>query len=216
MSAISNVHTAQVYDAKTSKPFEGQRLVVTIAKKDKDGNYGQYLQQTMATSIPTLTSYNPDNSRLTPHIVDFLKSVQNQIISDALKCGIKAVSDSELDENAICAYLEQSSTGDRWDTERVAGWFTEFVAPHVVAYFMAKGSDDQAIEAKLETMTQGFSEAMGTRAKISLNKAIALEKILKLVPHETLVRDAIALRFVSRLDKVINPIDSTLDALGLD
>jgi hypothetical protein len=47
MPVISNIHTATIYDAKLSKPFEGQRLVKVIAKADKDGNYGPHLQQTM-------------------------------------------------------------------------------------------------------------------------------------------------------------------------
>lgn len=214
MSVISNIHTAQVYDAKTSKPLSGQRGVVTIAKKDKAGNYGQYLQQTQFTSIPVLTTYDVNNARLTPHIVEFLQGVQNQIIGDALKCGIKSFSDSELDESAICAYLEQSSTGDKWDAERVSNWFEVTVAPYVAEVLMAKGLDDTALAEKLAAMTETFGETLGSRAKISLNKAVALEKLLKLIPHETLVKDAIALRFVARLDKIINPVDETIDALG--
>lgn len=214
MSVISNKHTAQVYDAKTSAPFAGQRLVVTIAKKDKNGNYGQYLQQTMCTSIPMLDSYNVNNARLTPHIVDFLRSVQNNIINDGLKTGQNVFDDVELDEAAICTYLEQSSSGDRWDAERVADWFTTNVAPYVTEKLMEKGADDTAIEAKLGAMTETVADALGSRAKITLNKAKAILNILQLIPHEDLIKDAIALRFVARLDKIINPIDDSLDALG--
>ena len=104
MSVISNIHTAQVYDAKQSKAFDGQRLVVTIAKKDKDGNYGQHLQQTQCTSIPMLTTSDIDfsNAHIQNACVEYFKSVQNQIIGDGIKSGVKSFSSEELAQDAIC------------------------------------------------------------------------------------------------------------------
>ena len=90
MSITSNIHTAVVYESKganKTQPQFGQRLVVTIAKADKDGNYGPNLQQTMATSIPLLTvndiSFN--DSRVQNAAIDYFRTIQNKIISDNIK-----------------------------------------------------------------------------------------------------------------------------------
>lgn len=222
MSNVSNIHTAQVHEPKVSKAFEGQRLVVTTAKGTKNAEgkmvYGEHLQQTMSTSIPVLTEadVNWNSPRIQGHVVEYFKVVQNELILESLKGGTKAWSTEELELTALCAYLETTNQGERWDAERVASWFGENVAPHIYMYFEAKGKTDNWIANKLEIQTKGFSQYLGSKAKIPLTVAISLLQVLGLMPAEEMTKSTIALRFYKRLDDIVNPKESLGAMLGLD
>lgn len=188
MSVISNIHTATIYDAKKSAPFEGQRLVKVIAKADKDGNYGPHLQQTMCTSIPQLQpdsivdALNDDKLqvRLMPHFVAYLETVQNALIADKIKSGTNSVSSLELEIVALCDYLENDTVGDKWDSARVAGWFTDHLAIPYTEKLMENGVSDSDIEGKLKMASSRFSETMASKAKIPALVANSLNKLLAL------------------------------------
>jgi hypothetical protein len=222
MSNVSNIHTARVHEPKVSKAFEGQRLVVTTAKGTKTAEgkivYGEHLQQTMSTSIPILTSAQIDwnSSRIQGHATDYFMRVQNELMLEGLKSGIKSWSSEELEIDALCAYLETTNQGERWDAERVASWFGENVAPHIFGYYESKGKTEAWIESKLEVFTKGFSAALGAKTRIPLLTAQKLLEILRLMPQEDMVKSAIALRFYKRLDDVVNPKLDINDELGLD
>ena len=222
MSNISNIHTAQVHTPKLSKAFEGQRLVVTTAKGTKNAEgkivYGEHLQQTMSTSIPLLTSDDIDftSSRVQAHVVDYFQTVQNELMLESLKSGKKSWTSEELEIDALCAYLESTNIGERWDAERVANWFGENVAPHIFAYYESKGKTDAWIETKLITLTEGFAKYLGSKAKIPLSVAQSLTQLLELIPAGELEKSVIGLRFYKRLDNVLNPKATDALDLGLD
>lgn len=222
MSNISNIHTARVHEPKVSKAFEGQRLVVTTAKgtKQADGRivYGEHLQQTMSTSIPILGAADIDfnSSRIQAHVVDYFQRVQNELILESLKTGVKSWSSEELGTDALCAYLETTNQGERWDSERVATWFGENVAPHIYMYFEAKGKDEAWIANKIELQTKGFAQYLGAKSKIPLTVATSLLQVLGLMPQEEMTKSTIALRFYKRLDDIVNPKESLGAMLGLD
>ena len=90
MSVVFNKHTSVVYESKGKNktlPFEGQRLVVSIAKADSDKNYHPNLQQTMATSVPILKASEIDwgNGDVQNVCVAYLHTVQNALIVDRIK-----------------------------------------------------------------------------------------------------------------------------------
>lgn len=222
MSNVSNIHTARVHEPKVSKAFEGQRLVVTTAKGTKNAAgkivYGENLQQSMSTSIPILgaTDIDFESARIQTHIVDYFQRVQNELILESLKAGVSSWSSEELETDAICAYLETTNQGERWDSERVASWFGENVAPHVYMYFETKGKSEDWIATKLESQTKGFAQYLGTKARVPLTVATSLLQVLRLMPQDEIVKSAIALRFYKRLDDIVNPKESLGAMLGLD
>ena len=186
MSVVSNIHTAVVYSAKGADktlPQSGQRLVVTIAKADSNGNYGQYLQQTMATSIPQLATTDIDwiNKGVQDACVEYFETVQNQIISGRIKEGKKEVTSEELEITAILDYLNSESIGERWNPARVATWFTENLAEYVGLKFIESGmNDDAAINERLEKTCKDFSNAMGSKAVINAGVAVrAVRRVVK-------------------------------------
>lgn len=208
MSIISHIHTAVIYDAKHTKAYDGQRLVVTIAKKDKDGNYGPHLQQTMATSIPTLTSSDIDFTNLTVQnlCVGWFHKVQNDLISERIKGGVKEVTTDELGQDAIVCYLMSEAQGDKWDESRVAQWFTDNLAIPMTEKLMEQGIEDSQIEVKLGVTGKRFAESLSSKAKIPTQVAAALTRVLNLMDGEN---DPVYKRFYAKLNPptVIEALD---------
>jgi len=211
MSVISHIHTATVYDPKHSKAFDGQRLIVTIAKKDKDGNYGPHLQQTMATSVPTLTSSDIDFANVSVQnlCIDYFRSVQNAIVSDRIKAGTKTVTTEELGQTAIVNYLLSESVGDKWDSSRIGTWFTEVLAEHIGVALIDKGFDDTRLEAGLKAYEKLISECLSSKVALPRKKAEAISKAFALVPEGA--QDATFARFNARIQKA--RADQNLDEL---
>jgi hypothetical protein len=212
MSVVSNVHTSEVYNAKTSKPFDGQRLVVTIAKKDAQGNYGPNLQQTQCTSIPVLQNSEIDFTQLSVQnaCVDYFQSVQNQIINARIKDGQKSVRTEDITTDKIIDFLNAESTGNAWTTERIASWFDETIAEFIAEKLMEKGFDDSKLEQSLNAYKKLISETFSSKSVIPRMKAQAIDKAFKLVdsPDSTLTR------FQARIDKVLTEV-SMDELLGL-
>ena len=214
MSLISNIHTAIVYDAKQSKPFTGQRLVVTIAKKDKEGNYGPHLQQTQCTSIPVLTRQDIDFTLASVQdaCVEYFKGVQNSIINARIKEGKKEVTTQELDTVSIIQFINAESSGDKWDAQRISTWFQDVLAEHIGEALILKGFDDAKLEQSLNAYSKLISETFESRAVIPRKKAEAIDKAFKLIPADN--QDATYARFAARLAKVLEESDMG-ELLGL-
>jgi hypothetical protein len=220
MSVISNIHTAVVYEAKTTKAFEGQRLCKVIAKADKDGNYGPHLQQTMAVSIPVLgadelvDALNDDalQGLLMPHLVEFLQGVQDSLIAEKIKAGTKTITSEELGIGALVNYLDADSVGDKWTPERIASWFENVVAEGYLTMLMSKGVDDEIAAGMLANAIKAFSEALGSKAKIPEKKAEVLTKLLELAEEKD-KGSKIYKRFHTRLNPKVEEIDFA-EALG--
>lgn len=207
MSVISNVHTAVVYDAKKSVPFEGQRLIVTIAKADAKGNYGLHLQQTMCTSVPVLTdsdivdALNDDSlqGRLMPHLVEWAQKQQGALVASRIKAGTKTVTTEELSIAGLLNFLDADSTTDKWDAERVAGWFHSVMEAPVGIALLEKGLPEDKLVDTIKAWKKIFSESFGSRAAIPVAKAKQLDKALALAPEG----DPIVGRFQARIDKIL-------------
>ena len=218
MSVISPIHTATVYDAKKSKPFDGQRGVVTIAKKDKDGNYGPYLQQTQFTSIPTMTGDNLVDAmnddelqvRLLPHLVDYLHTVQNAIVGDNIKSGNKTIHSEGLSIRAICGYLETETSTEKWTSERIAAWFNDSLAESIGVALLERGIDEEKLEGILGAYGKLFSDTFSSKGVIARRKAEELKKALVLAPSN----DPVAAKFLARVNKVLEE-QNTFENLGL-
>ena len=212
MSVVSNIHTATVYDAKKSKAYDGQRLVVTIAKKDANGNYGPHLQQTQCTSIPVLTTSDIDwsNGDVREACIDYFLTVQNAIISERIKSGQKSVQTVDLEQNAIIAYLNSESVGDKWTAERVASWFEDNCATGIYNALSEKGLDEVEIGKKLQKAMDRFSEAMSSRAKIKEAIKVECNTILKFAEDKS---SAAYNKFWDKLNKVEEKV-TIEDSLG--
>lgn len=218
MSITSNIHTAVVYEAKganQTKAQFGQRLVVTIAKADKAGNYGPHLQQTMATSIPLLTvnDIRFDDTRVQLACIDYFKSVQNKIVNDNIKeTGKKEITTEQLSQAAILEYLAdtESATGEKWTAEKIASWFTESLAENIAVALLSKGLAEDKLEETLNAWQIRISDTLSSKKVIPVKLAENIKKALDLGDQS----DAVIIKFQTRINSVIKPV-SLEDSLGL-
>lgn len=222
MSVVFTKHTSVPYVSKgvgkTVAPA-GNRLVVTIAKADKDGNYGANLQVTHATAVPTLRvdGFDWDHQGLREACTEFLHSVQDKIVSERIKVGgTKTHDDADIGQAAILAFLNRERVGDTWDAARIATWFTDVIAAHVGVKLLEVNpelSDEDAVKliAKNQTVVV---DALTRSAKSVGNKAAELARArLALVPADD--RDSVWERFDTKLDKIINPpVIDVAESLG--
>jgi aspartate/methionine/tyrosine aminotransferase len=215
MSVISNMHTAVVYDAKKSKAMEGQRLVVTIAKQQKDGSYLFNLQQTMCTSIPQIDKAFMDAAfsepKMLTHFGEYLESVQNKLIASRIKAGNKTISTEELSVSGIVLFLSEETQSDKWTSERIATWFADNLVEHIGIALVEKGFDDAKMEKSLSLYEKKFADVFSSRAVIPRKVAIDLEKALKLHPNQ---KDDVISKFQARINKVLEE-SSLIESLGL-
>ena len=215
MSVITSTHTSIVYDAKKSKPFEGQRLVVTIAKAQKDGSYLFNLQQTMCTSIPHITPEYLDSalqdSRMHKYFGEFIEATQNKIIATRIKAGSKTTSDDELNVDSLIKFLGEENQSEQWTSEKIATWFTDNLAEHIGVALIEKGFDDSKVEKSLGLYEKKFAETFSSRAVIPRKVAIDLEKALKLHPQQN---NEVVQKFQSRINKVLEE-QNLVESLGL-
>jgi len=213
MSNISNIHTATVYEPKVSKPFTGQRLIKIVAKADKSGNYGEHLQQTMCVSVPLLDvqairAYILESTALDAHIVGMLEDVQKSLITDKIKSGNKSVTSEELTISSLINYLDASGDSDKWDSNRIAQWFEDNIAESLAMRLLEVGNDDDTMARKLAVAQKRFAESLATKARISENVCVEINKMLDFASDK---EATIFKRFYARVNpekKVVNLEDS--------
>lgn len=202
MSIISNIHTATIYDAKKSRAFDGQRLVKIVAKADKSGNYGQYLQQTMCISVPVisgkeLSDFLESSNALDSHIIAFLEDVQKSLITDKIKSGAgHTITTEELSIQKLVEYLDSSSDSDKWDSARIAQWFTDNIAESLGIMLIEKGFEDN-LEKLLGNAQKMFSDSLGSKSKIP---TAYMEKINTMLTHASDKDSGIYKRFFNRVN----------------
>ena len=114
---------------KNTAPFHGQRLVRLIAKSargtDKPAN--EYLQSSMAVSVPTVTMEEVVNviDKLVPHVIGLVQDAQDKIIREyRIESGADVINQELISIEAVLAYLDQSATGERVSKEYLQDWFT--------------------------------------------------------------------------------------------
>lgn len=127
MSVIGNRHTLTQLK-KDSKPFENQRLVRVIAKKDGEGNYNANLTQSLCVSVPRVVDAQIAEAinQLMPHIGRMIEDAQDVIIRELrLETGCNEVDDEDISIAKVIAYLDAEGTGSRLTKEYLEKWFVE-------------------------------------------------------------------------------------------
>jgi hypothetical protein len=219
MSAIFTKHTSVPYVAKGYVVPAGNRKVVTIAKKDKAGNYGPHLQVTHATNVPVLTtdSINWDHEGVRLACLRFFEDTQWDLIAHRIATGLgKTHADSDIDQAAILEYLNRKTVGDTWDEARIAEWFTDVIAAHVGVKLLQNNADisDADMLVLMKKNQTLVVDALTKSAKaVGVKNAENARIRLALVPEDE--RDVVWSRFDSKLDKIINPPEAKIaDNLG--
>jgi 5S rRNA maturation endonuclease (ribonuclease M5) len=226
MSAIFKTHTSIVYESKgknkTIAPL-GNRLVITKAMPDKDGNFGPHLQQTMATAVPVLQLTDADfaNTELRDAVSAYFLEVQHKVIGQRIRDdGQKTHIDSDIDVSACLRYLAAEASGDKWDATRIAEWFAATIGDALGVKLLEVNPtlDNTGLEKLLLANTDLFVKCMTKRAtSITVKQAQTCVNRLRLIDESKW--DRAARKFYARMDAIINPpeVSEVIEEnLGLD
>jgi hypothetical protein len=213
MSIIDTAaHSVVTYDAKTSKPFTGQRLAKVTYKTVTDKNSDLYgiKRESKCVSIPLI---KPDDvvtniNALAPYMVEYLHSVQDKIIRERVDANAAHITQEEISIASIIEYLDTNNESGRLTKESVANWFNENIADNLAVTLADKlgvgenpsDTDSNKIIAVVEAFKGKISSLAGGKTAYEPKICTSLINALQLAP----AGDVLATRFTARLQKMIN------------
>lgn len=185
MSNISDRHifTSYISQGKDkSVALSGQRLSVVRFKKDKSG---QKARDSQCVSVPMLTELTDEQlDSLAPHMYDWLRSVQDEIVREKCVTGADAVVTSDIEPEAIKQWLVQQSQGERLNGEQIKYWFQLELQDLLLLAFAEKlGVGDQPTAEqtkKLEQMCKVYEDCFAAMAGgRTMFDAVKRDKLIK-------------------------------------
>lgn len=160
--SIGNVHMFNKL-TKDSKALAEQRLVRLIAK---GANKSENLAESLCVSVPITQASELAGhiERLMPHIVGMVKDAQDKMIREyRIKTGAAGVAENEFSVDAVIAWLDANTAGDRVSSEYLEQWFMSDYADAARAWITAKlggAVAEDVLNAKVNVvkgMFAGFS-----------------------------------------------------------
>lgn len=217
MSNVSNIHAIEQFSPATSKPLDGQVLIVSRGNK-KSGTVS------VCASLPPLTMDDVlVNPAIAPHLVNYLDSVRAKILRKESNAGRTEISTDSMSVAGVAAYLEaEAEESGRLSKELI----TEFLgaeenkAALFAAFAIALKYDGDTLTPeqfnKLEQMHRGLSDVLselsGTRTVWEEKKQNTARKYI-----ECLDDSAMKDRLLGKLEEMKErgkKDSNVLDALG--
>lgn len=217
MSVISNVHNFASYESKgaqKSKALADQRLLVVRFKTGKDGSK----RESVCASVPQIGTLTPEQLELlTPHIREWLCSVQDEIGRELVLADADHVTTEQISPEAISAYLSQVAAGSRMTGESIVAWFTSELQDVLTVAFADKlGVGDTPTDEQVKTLERmcnvyrdKFASMAGGRTSFDPSTIGKLQRALEL----TDTTDGIGKRLSDKLDAMTKV--SVEEMLGL-
>lgn len=218
MSNVSNIHAIEQFSPATSKPLDGQVLIVSRGNK-KSGTVS------VCASLPPITENEiADNfSAIMPHLMNYLDSVRAKILRKESNAGKQEISTDSISVAGIAAYLEaEAEESGRLSKELI----TEFLgaeenkAALFAAFAIALKYDGDTLTPeqfnKLEQMHRGLSDVLselsGTRTVWEEKKQNTARKYIECL-DDSVMKD----RLITKLEEMKErgkKDSNVLDALG--
>lgn len=204
MSIISTTHNLVPFNAKTSMPFEGQRLAKVTYKTQKDGSKPRI---SVCVSVPPITNLQDMDGQLLPHIYAWLAAVQDRVIRARYEDGATVVTDGDISIASCIAWLDAESTGNRLTKEALIEWFVEDLADVLtvaIADKLAIGdaptdAQSKRVEQMLAAYRDSIAALAGGKTSFTPEKAAKLQKAIELAP---VTDSGIGVRLIERLEKM--------------
>lgn len=215
MSTISNVHNVDVYVSGKSQALTNQRLAKFSWKTPKEGENKGIKPESKCVSIPFIGSNEiKDNiDKLIPHIANYLYSVQDNIIRNALENNMKLanISDNDISISSIVQFLEagsDSESSNRMTKESVKSWFDENIADNLALILADKlgissvPSDEESdrIMKTIAVFGEKISSLSSGKTSFDVKTARSIKNAIEIVEDDN---DVYKNRFIARLDKMI-------------
>lgn len=204
MSVISNVHSVVPFDSKTSKAFDGQRLIKVIYKTVRKGENAGTRKDSKCVSIPADVVLDDDTySAFEPHILSLYKDTQDSIIRYLVDAGATEIQDAQIDSKAVLLWLEEEAKGNRLTREAVTIWFNASMADLLTVAFGDKlGVSDTPTESQVKQIDVAvgvyrdkFAGLAGGKTSYDKETSVKLLKVLELVEE-----NEITAKFQKRLE----------------
>lgn len=155
---------------------------------------------------------------LTPYILDFLQTKEDEVIKENHKNGILNVFTASLSIDSLIDYLEEKGEGARLNKDKIEKWFKDSLYTSLLEQFAAKmmitENSNETELIKLETVINAYKKkyvslASGkTYIKEDDCKAM-IAVIVKCEAQETLLGK----RFINRLEQMNKKTDELLLSL---
>ncbi len=226
MSIIDKAqNTVVTYDPKVSKPFTGQRLskVTWKTNNDKNSQWFNIKRESKCVSLPVVTGAEiADNLvALTPHLVNYLHSVQDKIVRETLDAGnnVVSISTSSVSIAAICEYLESSDESGRLTKESVGVWFDQVVQDQLAVLLSEKlGISAVPTDAESAKVLEVVTAFKGKITALAGGKTSYEPKVCKSLLNALAVApadDALVVRFTARLQKMVEESEKQVGLMEL-
>ena len=220
MSTISNVHNVVLFDSKTSRAFDGQRLARITYKTARKGENAGTRKDSKCVSIPAIATLSDTvYQAMEPYMLTLYRATQDDIIREAIDKGATIITDEMISDDAVLAYLAAEAAGSRLTKETIVGWFNTDLADVLTVAFADKlGIGDAPTEAQVKQLEQSinvyreaFAGLAGGKTSYVPEKAAKLRKALDLVD---IAENELAGKFARKLDDMIAKPQGA-DMLGL-
>lgn len=216
-------HSVVKYDPKTSKAFTGQRLAKVTYKTitDKDNPLFNVKRESKCVSIPVLKAGEIESNLviLTPHLIEYLHSVQDKMIREKIDLGSSVISNEDISIASMVEWLDANNESGRLTKETVAKWFDENVGEMLAVVLAEKlgvsatpsDAESKQIMAVVGTFKDKVSSLAGGKTSYEPKMCDSLIKCLELAP----AGDALASRFMVRLNKMKEDASKNVDLIDL-
>jgi hypothetical protein len=224
MSIIDQAnHSVVKYDPKTSKAFTGQRLSKVTYKtvNDKESPLYGIKRESQCVSIPMIAANEVASNlvALTPHVIEYLASVQDKIIREKIDAGSKHIGNEDISISAMVEWLETNNESGRLTKETVGKWFDENIGDMLAVVLAEKlgvsatptDKESAQIMAVVGTFKDKVSSLAGGKTSYEPKMCDSLIKCLELAP----AGDALASRFTTRLTKMKDEASKNVDLIDL-
>lgn len=221
MSIIDTAgHSIINYTGK-EKAFTGQRLAKFSWKTDAMG----IKRDSKCVSLPVITAemISANLIALTPAIIGYLHSVQDKMIREQLDSasvtGASTITSESISIAAVCEWLDSNDDSGRLTKESVGAWFDSNVSEMLAAVLADKlGIGQTPTTAESDKVIAAVTAFRGKVASLAGGKTVYEPKICRsLISALELADsgDALAGRFIGRLNKMIVDSESQIDLIDL-
>jgi hypothetical protein len=221
MSVVSNVHTVTIFDSKTSKAYEGQRLARITYKTVRKGENAGTRKDSKCVSIPAVKELSDTvYQAMEPYMLTLYHSAQDSIIRELIDNGATIILDEQINDAAVLEYLAQEAQGSRLTKEVVISWFNESLADTLTVAFADKlGVSDsptaeqtKVLEQNINIYRECFAGLAGGKTSYTPEKATKVLRALEIAGD--IEGDDIARKFAARLKEMVAKPQGA-DMLGL-
>ena len=155
MSNVSQVaHTVQKFVAGESKPLSGQWLA-KVGYKSSKNQPAKF--PSICVSLPQIPVEMLSDSRFHPYFVEFLEQTTEDVIRklyESRNGSLDRVLESEINADALAAFLAAKSAGERISGDSIGAWFDSQVASNLLVIYAEKlgYSGDELTQEQEDTL----------------------------------------------------------------